>query len=92
MELCLLPLGRRRESGHAKDTRADALHDALDNAAFAGSVSSFEKNDNARVGRLDPLLKLDELNLQLENLGLVLFLADLLLAVDAGLSSVAAQH
>ena len=63
MELCLLPLGWRREGGHAEDSRADALHDALDEAAFSGSVSSFENDHNAGVGRLDPVLQLDQLNL-----------------------------
>ena len=63
MELRLLPLGRRGEGDHAKDARADTLHDALDHAAFAGSVSSFENDHNAGVGRLDPVLELDQLNL-----------------------------
>ena len=63
MELRLLPLGRRGEGYHAKDARADTLHDALDHPAFAGSVSSFENDHNAGVGRLDPVLELDQLNL-----------------------------
>ena len=63
MELRLLPLGRRGEGHHAKDARADTLHDALDHAAFAGSVSSFENDHDAGVGGLDPVLELDQLNL-----------------------------
>src|SRR5271165_4911233 len=90
-ELRLLPLSRRGEGYHAKDARAHTLHDALDHPAFAGSVSSFENDHNAGVGRLDPVLELDQLNLQLEKLGLVLTFADLRLAVDAGLLSVAVQ-
>ena len=62
MELRFLPLARRGEGDHAKDARADTLHDALNHAAFAGSVSSFEKDHNAGVGRLDPVLELDQLN------------------------------
>ena len=77
MELRLLPLGRRGEGDQAKDARADTLHNALNYAAFAGSISSFENNDNAGVGRLDPLLELDQFNLQLENFGLVVFFVDL---------------
>src|SRR5208282_1856312 len=86
-ELRLLPLGRRGEGYYAKDARADTLQDALNHPAFAGSVSSFENDHNAGVGRLDPVLELDQLNLQLEHLGLVLILADLRLAVGAGLLS-----
>ena len=89
MELRLLPLGRRGEGDDAKDARADTLHDALNHAAFSGSVSSFENDDNAGVGRLHPVLELDELNLLLEKFGLVLFFADLLFTVEAGLLSVA---
>jgi len=77
MELHLLPLGRRGEGDHAKDARADTLHDALDYAAFAGRVSSFENDDNAGVGRLDPVLELDQFNLQLEKFGLVVLFVDL---------------
>src|SRR5579864_6476469 len=40
------------------DARADTLHDALDHSAFTGSVSSFENDHNAGVGRLDPILEL----------------------------------
>src|SRR5271166_4882666 len=88
-ELRLLPLGRRGEGYHAKDARADTLQDALDHPAFAGGVSSFENDHNAGVGCLDPVLELDQLNLKLENLGLVLTFPDLRLSVDAGAFSVA---
>ena len=91
MELRLLPFGRRGEGDHAKDARADTLYDALDHAALAGSVSSFEDDNNPGVGRLDPVLELDQLNLQLEKFGLVLFFADLLFVIDAGLLRVAVQ-
>jgi hypothetical protein len=77
MELQLLPLGRRGEGDHAKDARADTFHNALNYAAFAGSISSFENDDNTDVGRLDPLLELDQFNLQLEKFGLVVFFVDL---------------
>ncbi len=88
MERRLLPLGRRGEGDHAKDARADALHNPFYYAAFAGSISSFENNDNAGVGRLDPLLELDQFNLQLENFGLVVFFIEFLLSVGDRLSSV----
>ena len=48
--------------------------------------------DDAGVRRLDPVLELDQLNLQLENFGLVLFFANLLFAVDVGLLRVAVQR
>jgi hypothetical protein len=76
-ELRLLPLGRRWEGYNAKDARADTLQDALDHPAFAGSVSAFENDYNAGVGLLDPVLKLDQFHLQLENPGLVLIFSDL---------------
>jgi len=63
MELRLLPLSRCGEGHHAEDTRADTLHDALDHPTFAGSVSSFKNDHNTSVGRLDPVLELDQLNL-----------------------------
>src|SRR5208282_2673901 len=91
VELRLLPVGGRGEGDHAKDARADTLHDPLDHAALSGRVSSLEDDDNACVGRLDPLLELDELNLQLEKFGLVLFVADLLFAINPALLSVAVQ-
>jgi hypothetical protein len=91
MELRFLSLGRRRECYHAKDARADPLNDALDHAAFAGSISSFENDHNASVRRLDPVLEFDKLNLQLENLGLVFFVADLLAAVGTGVSTIAVK-
>jgi hypothetical protein len=47
MELQLLPLGRREEGDHPKDAQTDTLHNALNYAAFAGSISSFENGDNA---------------------------------------------
>src|ERR1700756_2145683 len=52
-----------RDGGHPEDRRANALHDALDHPAFAGCVSSFENDHDAGVGRLDPVLELDQLNL-----------------------------
>src|SRR5512133_2843282 len=91
MELRLLPFCRRWKSDHAKDTRADSLHDALDHAAFAGCVSSFEDNDDARIGRLDPLLELHKLNLQLEQTSFVFFLPNLAFAALAWALSVAVQ-
>jgi hypothetical protein len=48
-----------------EDARADALHDSLDDGAFARSVPSFENDRNAGFGRLEPVL-FDELILQLE--------------------------
>jgi hypothetical protein len=59
---------------------------------FSGGISSFENDHNAGVGRLNPVLELDQLNLKLEHLSLVLIFADLRLAVDAGLLNVVIQH
>ena len=77
MELRLLPLGRRRKSDHAKYTRAHTFHDALDDATFPGGVSPFENDDNTGVGRLDPVLELDQFNLQVENFGLIVLFIEL---------------
>ena len=77
MDLRFLPLARRGKRDHAKDARADTLDDALDHAPFAGSISSFENDHNAGVGRLDPSLEVHQLNLELEYLGLVLIFVDL---------------
>ena len=80
VDLRPLPFRGRWERYDAKDTRADALHDPFDDATFAGSIPSFKKDDYARVGRLYPLLKRDQFNLQLEHLGFVVFLANLRLS------------
>src|SRR5581483_6171935 len=57
MELRFLPIVRRGEGDDAKNARADTLHDALDHATFPGSVSSFKKDDNPGIRRLDPVLE-----------------------------------
>jgi hypothetical protein len=87
MELRFLPFRRCGKGYHAKDAGTHALHDALDHAAFAGSISAFEYNHDPRVSRFDPVLKLDQLHLQLEEFGLVFFIADLRFAIDAGAPS-----
>jgi len=63
MELRLLSFGWRGEGSHAKNSRADALHNALNDATLAGSVPSFKKNDNSGVARLDSVLNFDQLKL-----------------------------
>src|SRR5271166_6304293 len=77
VDLRLLPLRRCRQGHQPEDTRAHALHDAFDDATLAGSVAALENDDDARSSLLHPLLKLDELDLQLEQLSLVLLVLHL---------------
>ncbi len=59
------PVGRRRQCRDARDARAQTLGDALDAASLAGGVAAFEDHHDLEFLELDPLLQLDELDLQL---------------------------
>ncbi|EXI66496.1 MAG: hypothetical protein AW08_02610 [Candidatus Accumulibacter adjunctus] len=62
---CRLALGRRRQRGDAGDARAQAFGDALDAAPLARGITTFEDHHHLELLELDPLLQLDEFDLQL---------------------------
>ena len=66
-----LTLGGHRKRDHARDTRVEVLGDAFDRSALAGRVAALEDDDDAGSGSPDPLLHLDQLRLQPQQLGLV---------------------
>ena len=66
-----LPLGGRGQRDDAADARVEVLHHPLDRATLARGVAALEHDDEARTGGLHPLLHLDELRLQAQQLGLV---------------------
>ena len=69
--LGLLALSGRGQRDHARDTRVEVLGDPFDRAALARGVPALEDHDDPGSGRLDPLLHLDQLGLQPQQLRLV---------------------
>ena len=67
-----LALGRRRQGDDAGDAWVQVLRNPLDRAALAGGVTPFEDHDEAHPVRPYPLLDLDQLLLQPEQLPFVL--------------------
>jgi hypothetical protein len=67
--------GQRR---HAADARVQALRDALDHAALAGSVASFEDDDDLVPGGGHPALQPHQFALQAEQLAEIVAAAVLL--------------
>ena len=65
-----LALGRLLQRDHARGARVHVLHEALDRAALAGGVAALEQDDDALAGALDPALRLQQLALQLQHVGL----------------------
>jgi hypothetical protein len=65
VHLRLLALGRCRQRDDAKDARADALGDRLDRAALAGAVAALEDDADLEPLVDDPLLEVDELDVEL---------------------------
>jgi hypothetical protein len=68
VHLRLLALGRRGEGHDAEDAWADPFGDALDDPALAGRVAPFEHYTDLGAAGLDPLLHLDQLDLELFHL------------------------
>ena len=62
--LCLLALGWRAESHHTAYAWIENLGDALDDPTLAGCVPAFEDHHRLEAFVLDPLLELDELDVQ----------------------------
>ena len=66
MYICdLLAFRRRRQRDDAKHTRADALGNRLDRAAFARAVAPFKDDADLQSLVLHPLLQLDQFDMQL---------------------------
>ena len=66
--LAALALGGRGQRYRADDARIEALHDPFDRPAFARRVSPLENDDQLELLGLDPVLELDELALQAQQL------------------------
>src|SRR5215212_8128091 len=64
VHLAFFAIGRRRQRHHAEDTRADALGDGADGAAFTRAVAPLEYDDDAQAGVLDPVLEHAQLGLK----------------------------
>ena len=64
-----LALGRRRQRHGAADARVEALGHALDHAALAGGVAALEQHDDLELVGDHPVLQLDQLALQAQQLG-----------------------
>ena len=71
VHLALLALRRRGQRHDAEHARAHALGDRLDRPALAGGVAAFEDDADLQALRHDPLLQLDELDVQALELLLV---------------------
>src|SRR5262249_19740167 len=68
-----VPLGafafvRRRECGDPAYSRVETLRDPLDDAALAGGIAAFEDDDYLHLVMEHPVLQLDELALEAEQL------------------------
>ena len=55
---------RRWQGRDVANARIETLGNALDNAALASGVASFEDNDDLKLVVLDPVLQLDQLTLE----------------------------
>jgi hypothetical protein len=73
-----LPLRRRGQRDDLRDAGVQVLGDPLDRPALARGVAALEDHDEPLPGRADPLLHLDQLLLQVQQLGLVEVLVHLL--------------
>ena len=78
VHLALLALGRRRQRNDAEHARTDPFGDRLDRAALAGGVAAFEHDADLEPLVDDPLLQLDQLDVQPLELFLVILALELL--------------
>src|SRR4029077_7874240 len=74
--LRLLSLARCRHGDDAADARVEVPHDPLDHAILSGRVAALEQHHETSAGGGDPLLDVDELGLQAQELLLVLLDAE----------------
>ena len=70
--LSLFGLGGFLQCHDPRTARVQVFHEALDGAALAGGVASFEQNHVTHAGALGPPLQLQQLDLQQTLLALVL--------------------
>ncbi|MNQ41338.1 hypothetical protein D3C85_550120 [compost metagenome] len=91
LEVPLALLGVRRlfQRHHARATRIQVFHHALDGAALARRVAPFKQNHHALPGGLDPGLQLQQFHLQLV---LLLFVIAAQHAVAIGVDAFAPVH
>ena len=68
--LCFL-LGGLLQRHHMGSARVHILHVALDSAAFAGGVMTFEQDNDALAGLMHPILRLQQLPLKFQHMLLV---------------------
>ena len=57
-------LGRLHEGDNASAARIQVLGEALDRASLAGRIASLEQDDDPLPGLLDPVLQLEQLDLE----------------------------
>jgi len=72
-----LGLGRPRQGDDPGEARVQMLRQPLDNPAFPRGVAALEDDDEALPLALDPILHLDQLDLELAKLRLVGFFREL---------------
>src|SRR5665648_773416 len=82
--LRLLAVARSGQGGDAHDARVQVFREALDGATLAGGVAALEDDRDPQALVLDPLLELDELDLQLVELRFVGLALHLLVGRTAG--------
>ena len=70
--LRLLAVRRDAQRHHPRHPRVERVRDGLDGAALAGRVAPLEQDHDLEAGVADPLLHLDQLDLELGQLLLVL--------------------
>ena len=73
----LFAFGGAAQGHHAANTGIQALGDALDYASLAGGVAAFEDHHDLQLLVLDPLLQLDQFDLQPGQLFLIDLVLDL---------------
>src|SRR5687767_9580085 len=84
VHLRLFPIGGSGERYDPEDSRADPSREGFDDAALARSVAAFEEDANLLAFVASPLLQLDQLNVQLAELGLIVLALQLRLSARAG--------
>jgi hypothetical protein len=62
--LAALALARLVQGHHRRPARVQVLHEPLDGAALAGGVAALEHDHQPLTGRLDPVLELQQLDLE----------------------------
>src|SRR3954462_2859941 len=78
VHLPLLPRGRRREGDDPEPPGPHTLGDRLDGAALPGPISALEDDAHLEALGLDPLLQLDQLDMQPPQLAIVFLPLELL--------------